>query len=87
MSFVLSLDMSLAALTLVPRVRRVLLVVSNHVLSALATFHTSSVFSGSPLYFVERQDLAMAATLSSNAAPRTIQAVLGCQTKNCSSAS
>ena len=29
----------------------------------------------------------MAATLSSNAAPRTIQAVLGCGTKNCSSAS
>ena len=29
----------------------------------------------------------MAVTLSSNAAPRTIQAVLGCETKNCSSAS
>ena len=39
------------------------------------------------LFFVDRQDLAMAVTLSSTAAPRTIQAVLGCGTKNCSSAS
>ena len=39
------------------------------------------------LFFVERQDLAMAVTLTSTAAPHTIQAVLGCGTKNCSSAS
>ena len=45
-SFVPSLDMSLFALTFVARVLRVLRVVSNHVSGALATFHTSSVFSG-----------------------------------------
>ena len=55
-SFVLSLDRSLAALTFVARVLRVLRVVSNHVPGALATFHTSSMFSGGPLYFVERQE-------------------------------
>ena len=44
-SFLLSLDMSLAALTFVARVMRVLRVVSNHVPGALATFNTSSVVS------------------------------------------
>ena len=38
-------------------------------------------------FFVERQDLAMAVTLTSTAAPHAIQAVLGCGAKNCSSAS
>ena len=37
--------------------------------------------------FFCRADLAIAVTLTSTAAPRTIQAVLGCGTKNCSSAS
>ena len=44
MSFVVSLDMSLAALTFVARVLRVLRVVSNRVPGALATFHPSRVF-------------------------------------------
>ena len=44
-SFVLSLDMSPAAWTFVACVLRALRVVSNHVPGALATFHTSSVFS------------------------------------------
>ena len=38
-------------------------------------------------FFVEGQDLAMAVALTSTAAPRTIQAVVRCGTKNCSSAS
>ena len=46
MSFVMSLDMSLAALTFIARVLRVLRVVSNHVPGALAAFHASSLFSG-----------------------------------------
>ena len=44
MSFVLSLDMSLAALTFVARVLRVLRVVSNRVRGALATLHALRVF-------------------------------------------
>ena len=43
-SFVLSLDVSLAALTFVARVLRVLRVVSSRVLGALATFHALRVF-------------------------------------------
>ena len=44
MSFVLSLDMFLAAATFVARVLRVLRVVSNLVPGTLATFHASRVF-------------------------------------------
>ena len=43
-SFVLSLDMSLAGVTFVARVLRVLRVVSNRVPGALETFHVSRVF-------------------------------------------